>query len=121
MTIIDQSLLRFAPLSGTGSPSEQVGLPARHVLPPDGHGIESHFDTLYPANLGERQLLAFARPSADFHELLRPQAFRQSLAELREALRGSGQPVLVAAFELLRSRGEDEQLLRLAVHLLHKV
>lgn len=121
MTSVDRSLLGFVPLPGAGLAPEYVSLPARHALPPDGHGVESHFDTLYPSHLAERQLLAFAQPGEDFHDLLRPQVFRQALAQLRQTLDGCEQPALAAARELLRARGEDEQLLRLAVHLLHKV
>lgn len=121
MTSIDRSLLGFASLPGTGLAPEYVSLPERHVLPPDGHCVESHFDVLYPTHQGERQLLAFAQPGEGFHELLRPQVFRQALAQLRQALDGGELPALVAASDLLSARGEDEQLLHLAIHLLHKV
>ena len=121
MTSIDRSHPGFVPLSGAGLAPEYASLPERHVLPPDGHCVESHFDALYPAHLGERQLLAFAQPGEGFHDLLRPQAFRQALAQLRQTLDGSELPALAAACELLSTRAEDEQLLRLAIHLLHKV
>lgn len=120
MTSIDRSLLGFTPLPDVGLVPEYVSLPERHTLPPDGHGVESHFDALYPTHQGERQLLAFARPSEGFHDLLRPQAFCQALAQLRQALDGCELPALVAAANFLNERGQDEQLLSLARHLLHK-
>lgn len=121
MTTIDYARLGFVPSPGVDSLSEATGLPERHVLPPDGHGVENHFAALYPANLAERQLQAFARPAEKFRSLLFPRAFRQELGELRQALGESELPAVQAASQQLLASAEDEQLLRLAVHLLHKV
>lgn len=98
-----------------------IGLPERYVLPPDGHCVEVHIDSLYPSNVATRELLAFASPLQSFHDLLRPQSFRQALAGLRLAVAASDQPALIAASELLQSHDEDEHLLQMALHLLHKV
>ena len=108
-------------LSEVDSAHDLAGLPERYVLPPDGHSVEAHFDALYPARRAEQQWLDLARPSGHFHELLRPQAFRQALAQLRQTLEASPDPHLHAAAQLIAARSDDEQLLRMALNLLHKV
>ncbi len=104
-----------------GDQHQTSGLPERYVLPPDGHSIEAHLDNLYPADLAGRRLLAFACPHEGFHELLRPQAFRQALTDLKQQVSSSDAPEFQAVSALLQARSEDEYLLQMALHLLHKV
>jgi len=108
-------------LSEVDSAHDLAGLPERYVLPPDGHSVEAHFDALYPARRAEQQWLSLARPTGQFHELLRPQAFRQALNGLRHTLQASDSAPLQAAAGLIAQRSDDEHLLRMALNLLHKV
>ncbi|MDR9860962.1 MULTISPECIES: YscX family type III secretion protein [Pseudomonas] len=108
-------------LTEVGEHHRTAALPERYVLPPDGRSIETHLDNLYPADLAGRRLLAFACPTEGFDELLRPQAFRHALKDLEQQVRSSDVPELQAALALLQARNEDEYLLQMALHLLHKV
>lgn len=108
-------------LTEVGEQHRSCALPERYVLPPDGHSLETHLDNLYPADLAGRRLLAFACPTEGFHELLRPQAFRQALKDLAQQISSPEVPELQAALALLQARSEDEYLLQMALHMLHKV
>ncbi|MFJ2481346.1 YscX family type III secretion protein [Pseudomonas sp. NPDC087598] len=108
-------------LTEVGEQHRTSVLPERYVLPPDGHSVETHLDSLYPTDLAGRRLLAFARPDESFQELLRPQAFRQALKNLEQQISTPDVPEFQAALALLKARSEDEYLLQMALHLLHKV
>jgi type III secretion protein X len=101
--------------------ADLAGLPERYLLPPDGRSIEAHVESLYPYGLSERPLINFARPDEVFLELLRPDVFRQVLSALRQRLSQSDEPTFIALSQLLLERADDEKLLRMALHLLHKV
>lgn len=99
---------------------DDVRLPQRYLLPPDGHVCEAHIENLYPANRSQKPLIAFACPSECFAELLGPHAFRRALATLRQQLRGADGDAFEGASQLLAERSDDEVLLRQVLHLLHK-
>nr|WP_207628647.1 YscX family type III secretion protein [Photorhabdus cinerea] len=98
-----------------------VGLPERYALLPDGQSVETHSARLYPANKAEQALLAFACPKDGFHSLLRPQDFRQAVSSLRATLQQGDDIRVRNAVSLLENMNQDEQLLQMALHLLHKV
>ncbi|WP_387465746.1 YscX family type III secretion system protein SctX [Photorhabdus sp. RM323S] len=98
-----------------------VGLPDRYTLLPDGQSVETHSACLYPANKADQALLAFACPQDGFHSLLRPHDFRQAVSSLRATLQQGDDIKVQQAVSLLEKMNQDEQLLQMALHLLHKV
>ncbi|OCQ54613.1 Yop proteins translocation protein X [Photorhabdus australis subsp. thailandensis] len=98
-----------------------IGLPERYALLPDGQSVETHSARLYPANKADQTLLAFACPKEGFHSLLRPHDFRQAVSSLRETLQQGDDIRVRSAVSLLENMNQDEQLLQMALHLLHKV
>ncbi|AWK43382.1 YscX family type III secretion system protein SctX [Photorhabdus laumondii subsp. laumondii] len=99
----------------------EVSLPDRYALLPDGQSVETHAARLYPANKADQALLAFACPQDGFHALLRPHDFRQAVSGLRTILQQGNDIRVQHAVSLLENMNQDEQLLQMALHLLHKV
>lgn len=99
----------------------ETSLPGRYALLPDGQSIEPHISRLYPERLAERALLAFATPTSGFHDLLRPGDFNQEMQSLRALLSQGNSAELRAAASLLERMHQDEQLMQMTLHLLHKV
>ncbi|WP_033137837.1 type III secretion system protein AscX [Aeromonas finlandensis] len=100
---------------------QEQTLPGRYALLPDGQSIEPHISRLYPERLVERTLLDFATPDRSFHDLLRPGDFNQTMQGLRAVLADGTSAELQAAARLLEQLHQDEQLMQMTLHLLHKV
>ena len=99
----------------------ETSLPGRYALLPDGQSIEPHISRLYPERLADRTLLGFATPASGFHDLLRPGDFNLAMQGLRAVLAEGKSAELQAATCLLEQMHQDEQLMQMTLHLLHKV
>ncbi|MGL5324785.1 MAG: type III secretion system protein AscX [Aeromonas sp.] len=121
MSRITAAHIGIEQLSAIRLDEQEQSLPGRYALLPDGQSIEPHISRLYPERLAERALLDFATPDRRFHDLLRPVDFNQAMQGLRSVLAEGQSPEIRAAAALLEQMHEDEQLMQMTLHLLHKV
>ncbi|HHW4399519.1 TPA: type III secretion system protein AscX [Aeromonas hydrophila] len=121
MSRITAAHIGIEQLSALTLDEQEQSLPGRYALLPDGQSIEPHISRLYPERLAERALLDFAAPAHGFHDLLRPRDFTLAMQGLRARLKEGETDELMAASVLLEQMHEDEQLMQMTLHLLHKV
>lgn len=98
-------------------------LPDRHALLPDGQAVVAYAEQLYPVNNIQRQMMAFADPSAALMTCWRNDDFRRSLGVLIDYLHSKQQDnkSFFDAIELLEKLNEEQSLLQITLNLLHKV
>lgn len=121
MSRISAAHIGIEQLSAITLAEQGTSLPGRYALLPDGQSVEPHINRLYPERLAERALLDFAMPTCGFHGLLRPKDFNQALLGVRARLADGKSAEVQAAAHLLEQMHQDEQLMQMTLHLLHKV
>ncbi|EKB28574.1 type III secretion system protein AscX [Aeromonas dhakensis] len=121
MSRITAAHIGIEQLSAIRLDEQDQNLPGRYALLPDGQSIEPHITRLYPERLAERALLDFAEPDRGFYDLRRPRDFSLAMQGLRAVLMEGQTAELKAAGLLLERMHEDEQLMQMTLHLLHKV